>query len=334
MTVRKDPTKNNKWLADFYCDGKRVRRWFVTKGEALRFERLNKEQDVDEFGVIIQPESPSLSYFVKEWFELHGQTLSDGEARLVKLLNLCKNIGDPPVNDFTAEDFAEYRRLRLAGKFSVNPKRLPKEATINREHAYLRAVFNELKFLGKWKGENPLSQIRQFKEREAELAFLHDYEIKALLDECKRSRNRDLYLIVQICLATGARWSEAEELTGTQVIPYKITFINTKSNKNRTVPISEELYNQLPKKRGRLFNDAYESFSGAAARAGIKLPKGQATHILRHTFASHFMMNGGNILVLKEILGHSTIEMTMRYAHFAPSHLESAVLLNPLNRNK
>ncbi|KIQ76764.1 hypothetical protein RW26_22315 [Aeromonas sp. L_1B5_3] len=65
-------------------------------------------------------------------------------------------------------------------------------------------------------------------------------------------------------------------------------------------------------------------------RAGLELPPGQNTHVLRHTFASHFMMNGGNILVLQKILGHSTIAMTMRYAHLAPDHLEDAVRLNPL----
>ncbi|MBK1752631.1 MAG: tyrosine-type recombinase/integrase, partial [Escherichia coli] len=54
----------------------------------------------------------------------------------------------------------------------------------------------------------------------------------------------------------------------------------------------------------------------------------------RHTFASHFMMNGGNILVLQKILGHADITMTMRYAHFAPSHLEDAVRLNPLKCRK
>ncbi|WP_080090208.1 tyrosine-type recombinase/integrase, partial [Salmonella enterica] len=51
----------------------------------------------------------------------------------------------------------------------------------------------------------------------------------------------------------------------------------------------------------------------------------------RHTFASHFMMNGGNILVLRDILGHSDIKMTMVYAHFSPEHLEDAVYKNPLN---
>ncbi|HHU8812007.1 TPA: site-specific integrase, partial [Escherichia coli] len=43
------------------------------------------------------------------------------------------------------------------------------------------------------------------------------------------------------------------------------------------------------------------------------------------------MMNGGNILVLQKILGHANIRETMKYAHFAPDHLEQAVTLNPLS---
>lgn len=43
------------------------------------------------------------------------------------------------------------------------------------------------------------------------------------------------------------------------------------------------------------------------------------------------MMNGGNILVLQRVLGHTDIKMTMRYAHFAPDHLEETLRLNPLD---
>lgn len=67
------------------------------------------------------------------------------------------------------------------------------------------------------------------------------------------------------------------------------------------------------------------------ALTDIELAEGQMTHVLRHTFASHFMMNGGNILVLQRILGHANIRETMRYAHFAPDHLEEAALLNPIS---
>lgn len=81
-----------------------------------------------------------------------------------------------------------------------------------------------------------------------------------------------------------------------------------------------------------LFKPCYSALRKALQRAGIETPAGQLTHVLRHTFASHFMMNDGNILVLKRILGHTDIKVTMRYAHFAPDHLLEVMLLNPLDR--
>lgn len=127
---------------------------------------------------------------------------------------------------------------------------------------------------------------------------------------------------------TGARWSEAQDLQQSQIPPGRLTYTQTKSKRNHTVPISERLKKLLPKKRGTLFSPAYEAFKAALKRAGIELPKGERTHLLRHTFASHFMRHGGNILVLQQILGHSMIMMTMRYAHFAPDHLNAAITLN------
>lgn len=50
-------------------------------------------------------------------------------------------------------------------------------------------------------------------------------------------------------------------------------------------------------------------------------PMQRPWHALRHTFASHYMMAGGNILTLQKILGHSDIKMTMVYAHLAPDYL-------------
>ena len=62
----------------------------------------------------------------------------------------------------------------------------------------------------------------------------------------------------------------------------------------------------------------------------INPPKGQASHILRHTFAAHFIMGGGHIVTLKEILGHASLAMTMRYSHLAPEHLHDAIRLGPM----
>jgi site-specific recombinase XerD len=49
-------------------------------------------------------------------------------------------------------------------------------------------------------------------------------------------------------------------------------------------------------------------------------------HDCRHHFASWFVMRGGSLQALKEILGHATLAMTMRYAHLAPEHLRSEVV--------
>ena len=62
----------------------------------------------------------------------------------------------------------------------------------------------------------------------------------------------------------------------------------------------------------------------------MDLPVGQLTHVLRHTFASHYMMNGGDIITLQRVLGHASLAMTMKYAHFSPGHLAEVVTLNPL----
>ena len=54
--------------------------------------------------------------------------------------------------------------------------------------------------------------------------------------------------------------------------------------------------------------------------AGLR-PLTRPWHTLRHTFASHYVMNGGNILALQKILGHSDVKMTLIYAHLAPDYL-------------
>ncbi|WP_127959987.1 tyrosine-type recombinase/integrase [Serratia microhaemolytica] len=329
MTVRR--LASGKWLCECYpygAKGKRVRKQFATKGEALSHERrlLNNASSQAPHDNAV-----TLSAFIERWYQMHGKTLTSGNERKAKLLAICQRLGDPLAIHLDKNSFAVYRERRLSGEWSQKGKKKVKQATVNREQSYLHAVYAEMKRLGEWQGDNPLSGIRQFKEGEQELSFLYQQEIERLLLACDQSPNPDLGIIVRICLATGARWSEAQSLKQSQILPGRLTFTQTKSKKNRTVPISEQLQKMLPKKRGELFSPAYEAFNAALKRADIQLPAGQRTHVLRHTFASHFMMRGGNILVLQQILGHSTIMMTMRYAHFAPDHLDAAIALNPLD---
>jgi integrase len=274
----------------------------------------------------------ALSVLIDLWYQHHGVNLRAAKNTLSRLKLLCDALGDPVADKFKAEMFTEYRAKRLKDGITAN--------NLNREHAYLRAVFNELKRLGQWKGENPLGAVRQFKVSERELSFLTLAQITLLLKTLHSGRSVDAWLIAQICLSTGARWSEAEGLRVSQVRNGAIHFTGTKSGKNRSVPVDETLIelldNHLKMRCGensagsRYFVHGYTAFREAIDECGIELPKGQLTHVLRHTFASHFTMNGGNILVLQRILGHSSLTMTMRYAHLAPEHLQEARLLNPL----
>lgn len=336
MSVRKLPS--GEWIADFYTvdrkngkEGKRVRKKFSTKGEALAFENYTLQKIEDSPWLGDGKDNRRLSDLVNLWFDRHGITLKDGEKRKSSMLWAAECMGSPLATEFSAQLFTAYRAKRLDGNVA-RTKRVLKVSprTMNLEHAYFLAVFNELKRLGEWQAPNPLENVRQFRTDESEMAFLTTEQIELLLEECRRSSAKDLEMVVKVCLATGARWSEAEKLKRSQIAAGKITFTKTKGKRNRTIPLDPEFAAELPKKNGNLFSPCYYAFRSALERAGIELPAGQLTHVLRHTFASHFMMNGGNILVLQKILGHTDIKMTMRYAHFAPNHLEEAAKLNPL----
>lgn len=336
MAVNK--LNNGKWQAQVFPngrDGRRVRRQFATKGEALAFERYLKEQAQDKPWLGEKVDRRRVIDLVDTWFNAHGVTLSDGVKRKGAMEFACLAMGNPFATEFNAKLFATYREQRLSGKItrsdrvkSVTPR------TVNLELAYFRAMFNELRRFDEWTAPNPLENVREFKISESEMAYLTIEEIRTLLSECENSRSKDLITIVKICLATGARWSEAEGLKGNQIRTGQIIYVKTKGKKNRAVPITEKLQAELSSSRKAqlLFKPCYSAFRKAIQRAGIETPAGQLTHVLRHTFASHFMMNGGNILVLQRILGHTDIKVTMRYAHFAPDHLAEAMALNPLSK--
>ncbi|MBC3946661.1 tyrosine-type recombinase/integrase [Erwinia persicina] len=335
MSVRKN--NDGKWLCECYPsgrEGRRVRKQFSTKGEAVAFEKHIMSEVDNKPWLGEKEDNRSLSEIIELWYNVHGVTLTGGIARRRCLSVVCESLGNPVASSITGEDLSEHRRKRLNGEvYREKSNRYLKPASlrsINLECTALVAVFNKLKKLKHIKYPNPISELEPFRVKQSELSFLRANEVVSLLTACEAYDNPDLTAVVKICLSTGCRWNEAALMNGSQVIPYKITFTRTKSGKNRTVPITKELYDSIPKKQGRLFENVYKRFKSVLRMAGIELPKNQFTHVLRHTFASHFMMNGGNILVLKEILGHSEINMTMIYAHFSPSHLEDAATKNPV----
>jgi len=309
--------------------GKRVKKTLPTKAEALAWERYvqSKVQEAPEW-TPPKKDPRKLSDLVELWHRHHGSGLRAGDDTRRRLLAMSEAMGNPRADLFSADKFAEYRAKRLEAGISAN--------NMNREQAYLRAVFNEMIRLDHWKKENPLKKLRAIKIQERELSYLVPEDIIGLLNALNGTKSPHVHLVARICLATGARWGEAEDLRPSQIKNGAIQFVQTKSSKARSVPITERLENELKTHFAihgvgdRLFNNAYASFRQGLKVAELDLPAGQMTHVLRHTFASHFIMNGGNILALQKILGHQSLTMTMRYAHLSPEHLQETRQLNPL----
>ena len=308
----------------------RISKTFTDKIEAEIFEReylakhkAEQEQHLDK---------RTLKELIESWFIYHGINLSDGERRKTKLLYMCADLNNPVASKLTAEQFVQYRYKKTATN-----KKLITAKTFNNLHGYINAVYSKLRKLKVIDYESPVAEIDFIKVHERQLSYLNRSQIDTLLESILSGcKNKSTWYVTQICLRTGARWSEAEQLTRKQLHDGRITYEFTKSKKTRTVPLDPMFYSQIINKAkhknpdDRLFDNCISSFRRAVYRTELDFPRGQMTHILRHSFASHFIMNGGNILTLQRILGHSDITMTMRYAHLSPDHLKDAIEFNPM----
>lgn len=318
---------DGRWKVDVEpVKGKRFRKTLKTKAEAQRFEAKCRTECIQPRDWNPKPkDNRRLSEVIQRWYDLHGHAITSGQRRTNALKLMAKRLGDPIARKLTGSAVVDLRRRELES--GAKPK------SINNRLSYLKTVFNELYRLGDIDYSSPLAKLKPLKFQEVQLSYLSIKQIPQLIEALDKSRSHSVRLVAELCLATGARWSEAEGLRPELVRNDTVTFVNTKSKRVRTVPISSDLSKRLTEhlESHRRFTSCMRAFRIALKGSGIKLPRGQSSHVLRHTFASHFIMNGGGILALKEILGHSSLTMTMRYAHLSPSHLREAVRFNPLD---
>lgn len=159
---------------------------------------------------------------------------------------------------------------------------------------------------------------------------LNASEVKALLKACDLLKHR---LLIGLCYGCGLRCAEVRTLKIADVDTQRamVHIHQGKGNKDRCLPMGAMLargiasYVQAEKPRTYLFegNDgnAYSqrgaqwAIAQAVKRAGIL--KEVSLHTLRHTYATHLLEQGVNILTIKELLGHAHIDTTMVYLHLA-----------------
>lgn len=156
---------------------------------------------------------------------------------------------------------------------------------------------------------------------------------------------------VVVAMRTGMRIGELLELKWSDVsLPRKQVTVSRsvwwekggvkhvgapKNNKARVIPLTSDavaVLEALPRRTGYVFADEAGSpltpsackwpLWSAQDAAGVRR---SGPHVLRHTFASHLVMRSVGLPAVQQLMGHATIQMTMRYAHLAPDHLRSAI---------
>ncbi|MCM8778670.1 MAG: tyrosine-type recombinase/integrase [Candidatus Omnitrophica bacterium] len=220
----------------------------------------------------------------------------------------------------------------LVEKFKAERVKEVSPATVNRNLACLKSMFNRAIEWGKAK-ENPVKKVKLFRENNKRLRYLEKEEIIKLLANC----NKHLRPIVVVALNTGMRKGEILGLKWHDVDFRRgiIYLLNTKNGEKREIPMNEQVKTALIRVRkhlespyifckpdGKPYGNVRKSFYTALKKSGIINFR---FHDLRHTFASQLVMSGVDLNTVRELMGHKSLEMTLRYSHLSPDHKKRAV---------
>jgi integrase len=314
--------RNGVFYLDFYFRGRRVREKVgSTKGVAMRAQAAREGEILQgRFKIVPKRGATRFDDHADKYLELVSVHKRGAHVERYLIKTLKVHFGKYRVSDLTAEDAERYKAVRSA---------LVKPATINREltlakHLLTKAV--------EWKviADNPFHGVRNLKvQRHVERVLGYDEENK-LLDACNHVRAQHLRPVVVLALNTGMRRGELLSLEWARVdlSQRTIRVINAKSEAgNRIIPMNMAVHTELSelakaalsplvfpsnRKPGGKFLDLKKGFGKAVKLAGIPHLR---FHDLRHTFATRLVRAGVDIVTVQNLLGHSKITMTARYAH-------------------
>lgn len=219
-------------------------------------------------------------------------------------------------------------------------------ATVNTTIGTLSSAF-EFCVSMQWLEKNPCHGLKRLEQPETKFEWIQTREqITRLLAACSAS----IQPIIAIIVGTGMRLDEVLHLEWSDIdLEHRLIHVHrgrkgtVKSGKVRRVPVFDnilsvlrdlrlrrgdnvlvfpgELVPETKKRKARSKPGVFKPYKVAVVKAG--LPRQLRIHDLRHTFASHFLLDGGDIFRLSKILGHSTVAVTERvYAHMKPDAFE------------
>lgn len=306
-----------------------AKRWAQQTEAAIREGRFFKTSEakrhtlaetIDRYIAHVLPKKPKMIHDQKmqlEWWkaEIGAHTLASVTPALI----------------------AEYRDKLL---HQITPRRTQRSpATVNRYLSALSHLFTIAVKEWGWVDENALSKVSKLKEPRGRVRFLSDEERERLLKACRESDNPYLYIVVILCLSTGARKMEIMNLKWSEVDFNRsvITLHETKNNERRLLPLAGKA-NELLRSHSKIRNlhskllfpssdlkkpiDIRTSWENALKKAEITDFR---FHDLRHSAASYLALNGASLAEIAEVLGHKTLQMVKRYAHLSEAHTAKIV---------
>jgi integrase len=325
------------WASYTNAIGKRVRR---STGTADRKEAqaLLAKWKLDTHQEKRWNRQPSLTFdeLMLVYLKGPGQKKRSAERDIYSTKHLKAVFTGKELATLAASDVREYMNQRHAAGASAG--------TINRELGMFSAAINYAKRELDWDIPNPV-QGRRLREPEGRIRWITRAEARALIAAAEREPQAPhLGDFIRLALNTGCRSGEMLKLEWRRVdLKAGLIYLDgehTKSGKRRTVPLNVEAHDAIRSRlrfRSRqcpaspwVFCDEdgvrvqsmKRSWATACRRAGIE---DFHIHDLRHTCAAWLVSAGVPLTEIRDLLGHSTIRMTERYAHLAPENVRAAV---------
>jgi integrase len=244
--------------------------------------------------------------------------------------------GGRALDDIYPAELDRLRVQRLEGTTGDNcDKRAVSPATVNREFAFLRRVLNVAIRDGKV-NSNPVAKLKALREPSGRVRYLTDDEEQRLMKALPDDESRDR---ITVLLHTGfrrseflgLRWRDVDFKAGVLTIP------RSKNGESRHVPMTS-MVRSILSRRPRPLDATALVFPNSEGNRDLRwtrktIPKalraGQVTgfrfHDLRHTFASRLAMEGVELMAIRELMGHKSMAMTLRYSHLSPGHRRAAI---------